>query len=143
LVQDKPLQTGKIPHFDVLDEEQIARLKGQIDRTPHQAGVAFRDDPQALGLWKREAAAIGGEIVRAPPDWSRGPCAKAPGEFIQLARNRERSVTIGGTNQVFAPNFGARCVCAPGRFIHGHGPCRVGPCRAGYRIAGRNPGQIP
>ena len=50
LVQDKPLQTGKIPHFDVLDEEQIARLKGQIDRTPQEAGIAFRDDPKAVEL---------------------------------------------------------------------------------------------
>ena len=34
-------------------------------------------------------------------------CRTAPSEFTQLARNPERSVRIGGTNQVFAPVYGA------------------------------------
>jgi len=33
--------------------------------------------------------------------------AKAPSEFVQHARNPERSVTIGGNHQVFAPIYGA------------------------------------
>ena len=45
--------------------------------------------------------------MRADAQWIRALCAKAPREFTQLARNPARSVTIGGTNQVFAPIYGA------------------------------------
>ena len=48
-----------------------------------------------------------GDIIRAPADWIRSLCAKAPSKFTQIARNPERSVEIGGDNQVFAPIYGA------------------------------------
>jgi len=48
-----------------------------------------------------------GDKVFADANWVREQCAKAPREFTQLARNPERSVTIGGNNQVFAPIYGA------------------------------------
>ena len=51
--------------------------------------------------------AMGLGNVLAPADWIRSLCAKAPRVFTQLARNPERSVTIGGNNQVFAPIYGA------------------------------------
>lgn len=96
-----------IPFFEVLDEEQIEKLEAQVDWIIQDVGIAFRDDPESIELWKREGANVDGDIVRAPADWIRSPCAKAPREFTQIARNRERSVTIGGTNQVFAPIYGA------------------------------------
>ena len=96
-----------IPQFDILDEEQLVRLEAQVDWILQDVGIAFRDDPTALELWRHEGATIEGDIVRAPADWIRSLCAKAPREFTQLARNRERSVTIGGNNQVFAPIYGA------------------------------------
>lgn len=96
-----------LPFFDVLDEEQITRLETQVDWILQDVGIAYRDDPEALELWRREGASIEGDIVRAPADWIRSLCAKAPREFTQLARNRDRSVVIGGTNQVFAPIYGA------------------------------------
>lgn len=96
-----------LPHFDVLDEEQLQRLEAQVDWILQDVGIAFRDDPEALELWRREGASIDGDTVRAPADWIRALCAKAPREFTQLARNPARSVTIGGDNQVFAPIYGA------------------------------------
>lgn len=96
-----------LPFFDVLDEEQIVKLEAQVDWILQDVGIAYRDDPLALGLWKREGARVEGDIVRAPADWIRALCAKAPKEFTQLARNPERSVVIGGNNQVFAPIYGA------------------------------------
>ena len=96
-----------LPFFDPLDEEQIVKLEAQVDWIIQDVGIAFRDDPVALDLWKTTDATIDGDIVRAPADWIRALCAKAPSEFIQLARNPERSVTIGGANQVFAPIYGA------------------------------------
>src|SRR5690554_3640551 len=102
-----PFIRRKIPHYDVLDEEQIIRLEDQVDWILQDVGVAFRDDPEALALLKREGATIDGDIVRASAEWVRALCAKAPREFTQLARNPERSVVIGGDNQVFAPIYGA------------------------------------
>ena len=91
----------------MLDEEQIEKLEGQVDWILQDVGIAFRDDPEVLELWKREGARVDGDIVRASADWIRALCAKAPSKFAQLARNRERSVMIGGVNQVFAPIYGA------------------------------------
>ncbi len=96
-----------IPHFDVLDEDQIVRLEEQVDWILQDVGIAFRDDPEALALWKREGAKVDGDIVRAPADWIRNLCSQAPAEFTQLARNPDRSVIIGGKHQVFAPIYGA------------------------------------
>lgn len=102
-----PFIRRSLPFFDVLDEEQIEKLEVQVDWIIQDVGIAFRDDPDALDLWRREGAKIEGDIVKAPADWIRALCAKAPREFTQLARNPDRSVTIGGNNQVFAPIYGA------------------------------------
>ncbi|WP_171236282.1 trimethylamine methyltransferase family protein [Ruegeria sp. HKCCA6837] len=102
-----PFIRRTLPHYDVLDEDQIARLEEQVDWILQEVGIAFRDDPEALELWKREGATVNKDIVRAPSDWIRNLCAKAPREFTQLARNPERSVQIGGMSQVFAPIYGA------------------------------------
>lgn len=101
-----PFIRRQLPFFEVLDDEQLTALEAQVDWIVQDVGIAFRDDPEALALWKREGARVEGDVVRAPADWVRALCAKAPREFTQLARNRERSVVIGGTNQVFAPVYG-------------------------------------
>ncbi|MCT4553668.1 MAG: trimethylamine methyltransferase family protein [Pelagimonas sp.] len=96
-----------LPFFDPLDEEQLTKLEAQVDWLIQDVGIAFRDDPEALALWKREGATIDGDTVRADASWIRALCAKAPSQFTQLARNPARSVVIGGENQVFAPIYGA------------------------------------
>ena len=106
-VPSSPYIRRSIPYFDVLDEEQIVKLEAQVDWIFEEVGIAFRDDPVALDLWRKEGAKIDGDIVRAPADWIRALSQKAPKQFNQLARNPERSVTIGGSNQVFAPIYGA------------------------------------
>ncbi|WP_264212410.1 trimethylamine methyltransferase family protein [Leisingera thetidis] len=102
-----PFIQRSLPFFDVLDEEKLARLEAQVDWIFEEVGIAFRDDPEALRIWKEAGARIDGDTVRADAQWIRALCAKAPREFTQLARNRARSVTIGGSNQVFAPIYGA------------------------------------
>ena len=92
-----------LPFFEVLEEEQIVRLETQVDWIMQDVGIAFRDDPEALQLWRQHGASIEGDIVRAPADWVRDLCGKAPSQFTQLARNPARSVMIGGRHQVFAP----------------------------------------
>ena len=102
-----PFVQRRLPFFDVLDEEQIAALEGQVDWLLQEVGIAFRDDPEAIRIWRAAGVKIEGDIIRAPADWVRAQCAKAPRAFVQLARNPARSVTIGGNNQVFAPIYGA------------------------------------
>lgn len=99
-----------LPFFDVLDEEQLVKLEAQVDWLIEEVGIAFRDDPVALDDWRKAGITPVGEhsdIIKADAKWIRSLCAKAPREFTQLARNRDRSVTIGGQNQVFAPIYGA------------------------------------
>lgn len=99
-----------IPFFDILDEGQLETLDAQVDWMLENVGVAFRDDPAALDIWRAAGLTPGGEhgdLIRADAKWIRELCAKAPREFKQLARNPQRSVVIGGNHQVFAPIYGA------------------------------------
>ena len=102
-----PYIQRSLAHFDPLDGETVAKLEAQIDWLMQDVGIAFRDDPEALRIWRAAGATVEDDIVRAPADWIRDLCKKAPSEFTQLARNPERSVKIGGNNQVFAPIYGA------------------------------------
>lgn len=102
-----PFVQRRLPFYDILDEEAVVKLEEQVDWIMQEVGIAFRDDPEALRIWKEAGAQIEGDIVKAPADWIRSLCAKAPREFTQVARNPKRNVTIGGTNQVFAPIYGA------------------------------------
>lgn len=104
---ESPHVRRTLPWFDVLDEEQLSVLESQVDWLMQDVGIAFRDDPDALRCWIEAGATVKGDIVTAPADWIRSLCAKAPSEFTQLARNPDRSVRIGGINQVFAPVYGA------------------------------------
>lgn len=99
-----------LPFYDPLVPEEIERLEAHVDWLLENVGIAFRDDPVALDIWR--AAGVDpqgehGDLIKADAGWIRDLCTKAPREFTQLARNRDRSVTIGGTHQVFAPIYGA------------------------------------
>ncbi len=102
-----PYIQRKLAFFDPLNEEDLVRVEAQVDWIFQDVGIAFRDDPEALELWRREGARIEGDIVRADAQWIRSLCAKAPKSFKQVARNPDRSVVIGDGNQVFAPVYGA------------------------------------
>ena len=93
-----PFVKRSLPFFDILDGEKIEALERQVDWLIEDVGIAFRDDPVALDLWRAEGAKLDGDIISAPADWIRSLCAKAPSKFTQIARNPERSVEIGGDN---------------------------------------------
>ena len=102
-----PFIQRQLPFFDPLDEEQLTKLDKQVDWMLENIGMAFRDDPQAIQIWKEAGVKVVGDKVFADAKWVREQVAKAPKQFTQLARNPERSVVIGGNNQVFAPIYGA------------------------------------
>jgi trimethylamine---corrinoid protein Co-methyltransferase len=103
-----PFITRKIPCYEVLSEEGLALMEHNADTILEEIGIDFRDDPEAIAIWKAAGADVKGERVH----FARGMCRSlvqktAPAEFTQHARNPARSVIIGGQNTVFAPAYGS------------------------------------
>ena len=100
------------PVYDILNEENIARIESAAEDILSNTGVAVRHEP-SLKLLREAGVEVDGEQVRFP----RGFCRKliqdnAPAEFIQHARNPVRSVRIGGDSLVLAPVYGPPFVAA-------------------------------
>ncbi|QYX55305.1 trimethylamine methyltransferase family protein [Roseovarius sp. SCSIO 43702] len=95
-----------IPNFEVLNEETLEIIETNAETILEEVGVNFVDNPGALALWKEAGADIDGERVRIPRGLARKLCETAPSEFIQHARDPEKSVVIGGRNLVLAPVYG-------------------------------------
>src|SRR5471032_951752 len=103
-----PYITRKIPCYEVLSEEGLVILEKNADTILEEIGIDFREDPEALSLWKQAGADVQGERVRMPRGLARSLIQKnAPREFVQHARNPARNVLIGGLNTVFAPAYGS------------------------------------
>src|SRR3984957_8162891 len=103
-----PYITRKIPYYEVLGEEGLELMERNADTILEDIGIDFRDDPEAIEIWKAAGADVKGERVH----FARGMCRSliqrsAPREFTQHARNPARNVVIGGKNTVFAPAYGS------------------------------------
>ncbi len=96
----------RLAPFEVLDDEGLALIEANADRVLENIGIEFREDPEALSLWRDAGADVDGERVRFPKGLCRSLIAKAPAIFTQHARNPARSVEIGGKATVFAPVYG-------------------------------------
>ena len=97
----------KIPHYSILSDDELSVIEENADTILEEIGIVFSEDQEALDILSSAGASIDGERVRFP----RGMCRKiiqdsAPKEFIQHARNPERSVVIGGDNMVLVPAYG-------------------------------------
>ncbi|MDV6224884.1 trimethylamine methyltransferase family protein [Nitratireductor aquimarinus] len=92
--------------FEVLDEEALALIEANADTVLEEIGIEFRDDPEALSMWKEAGADVQGDRVHFPKGLCRALLKTAPSSFTQHARNPERSVEIGGNTTVFAPVYG-------------------------------------
>jgi trimethylamine---corrinoid protein Co-methyltransferase len=103
-----PYITRALPYYEVLTEEGLEIIEQNADTILAEVGIEFRDDPEALAIWKQAGADVAGERVRFPRGFCRALVMKsAPREFVQHARNPARSVVIGGKNTVFAPAYGS------------------------------------
>src|SRR5579862_1178674 len=65
-----PYITRKIPYYEVLTEEGLELLERNADTILEEVGIDFRDDPEALELWKAAGADVRGERVH----FARGMC---------------------------------------------------------------------
>ncbi|HME39265.1 MAG TPA: trimethylamine methyltransferase family protein, partial [Steroidobacteraceae bacterium] len=86
-----PYITRKIPYYEVLGEEGLVLMEHNADTILEEIGIDFRDDAEALEIWKAAGADVQGERVHFP----RGMCrslvqSTAPREFTQHARNPAR-----------------------------------------------------
>ena len=102
----KPYITRNAPVYDVLSDEGAEIIENNAETILGEIGIDFKGDPEALAILKEAGADIDGERVRFPRGLCRELCKTAPAEFVQHARNPERSVRIGGDNTVFAPVYG-------------------------------------
>lgn len=107
-VASAPYITRSLPVFEVLDDAGLSLIENNADTVLEEIGIEFRDDQEALDLWREAGADVRGETVHFP----KGLCRKlitdsAPPEFTQHARNPARSVQIGGTNAVLVPAYGS------------------------------------
>ena len=102
----QPYINRKIRLYEVLDEEGLALIEKNADTVLEEVGIIFRDDAEALQLWKEVGADVRGERVHFPKGLCRSLLKTAPEVFTQHARNPERSVQIGGNATVFAPVYG-------------------------------------
>src|SRR5688500_6446562 len=106
LVQS-PFIARQIPIYEVLSEEGLQIVEANADTILQEVGIEFRDEPEAIELWKQAGADVKGTRIRFPRGLCRSIIQKsAPREYVQYARNPERNVTIGGNNTVFAPVYG-------------------------------------
>ena len=98
--------TRNTPSVELLSEEGLSLIEENAETILAEIGIDFREDDEALALFKDAGADIDGERVRFPRGLARRLLSTAPSTFTQVARNPERSVEMGGRNVVFAPVYG-------------------------------------
>ena len=107
-VQAAPYITRNIPYYEVLDEEGLQIIERNAETILEETGIDFRDDAEALELFRAAGCDVRGERVHFPRGLARKLVqATAPREFTQYARNPAHNVVIGGKNTVFAPAYGS------------------------------------
>ncbi len=66
-----PYITRRIPVFELASEELLALIETNAEILLEQTGIDFRDDPDAIALFKKAGASIDGERVRFPKGMCR------------------------------------------------------------------------
>jgi len=104
-----PFITRTIPPYELLSGEGLERVEQHADRLLEEIGLEIRGDAEAIRLWRAAGASITEDCrVHVPAGLAREIVRRsAPREFVQHARNPERSVIIGGTHTVLAPAYGS------------------------------------
>lgn len=102
-----PYIKRRVPVYEILGDEALSTIEANAETILEEIGIEFRDDPEALALWKEHGAEVDGERVRFPAGLCRSIIqASAPVEFTQHARNPANNVRIGGDNLVLVPGYG-------------------------------------
>ncbi len=95
-----------IPFMDLLLPEQVEKVHDTTMRLLEETGIEFRDDESAA-IWAGAGADVDGHRVRIDRALLMELIATAPSEYTMLARDPDRSVTVGGRKSIFTPAYGA------------------------------------
>lgn len=101
---DRPFK-NRLKPYDILSQDELENVHLASVRILQEFGICVRGDPYALDLWKAAGAYVQGDMVRIPQDLIEDLLSLAPEQFIQHARNPDRSVTFGKDSIVFSPIF--------------------------------------
>jgi trimethylamine---corrinoid protein Co-methyltransferase len=96
---------NKMPRYEILSEDAMDTLERGWRRIVSELGVEFLLE-ESLEEFRRAGQQVDGNNVKFDPDFILEQVAKAPRQFDIQARNRERSVHIGGDHMVFASVYG-------------------------------------
>jgi len=97
----------RIPYYDLLDEDALDRIEQHAHRILAEVGIEVWGDDEAIRLFRDAGATVDGQRLRFDPGLVTSiVAASAPQEFVQHARDPQRSVAIGGDHTVFAPGYG-------------------------------------
>jgi trimethylamine---corrinoid protein Co-methyltransferase len=96
---------NRMPRYEVLSEDAMAKLDAAWRRLVSEVGVEFMDD-RALGLFRQAGQKVEENTVFFDPDFILEQVAKAPREFDIQARNHDNDVHIGGDAMVFGAVYG-------------------------------------
>lgn len=96
---------NRMPRYEVLSEDAMAKLDAGWRRLVSEIGVEFLSD-RALALFREAGQRVEDNTVFLDPDFVLEQVAKAPAEFEVQARNPENSIHIGGDAMAFAAVYG-------------------------------------
>jgi len=100
-----PTLVRRVPVYEVVGREGEELVHDLAMRMVEEIGVEFRD-AESLALWRKTGAEVAGERVRIGRTELLELIAKAPAEYVQHARNPERTVHVGGVHTVVSPSYG-------------------------------------
>lgn len=95
-----------LPLVEPMDADQIARIDDASMSILEEVGVVFRD-PIALEDWKQAGARVDGDLVKFDREHIRELITSIPANITLTARDRAKTVTLGGKESIFVPMTGA------------------------------------
>ncbi|MEL6702103.1 MAG: trimethylamine methyltransferase family protein, partial [Pseudomonadota bacterium] len=101
-----PALKRRLPHTEVMDADQVARIDAASMGILEDVGVVFRD-PIALEDWKKAGADVRGETVHLDRGLVRELIATIPASFTYYARNPANNLPFGNDHSIFVPMTGA------------------------------------
>jgi trimethylamine--corrinoid protein Co-methyltransferase len=103
--QEACMFRNKMPRYEVLSEDAMAKLDAGWRRLVTEIGVEF-DSDRALELFRAAGQKVEGQTVFLDPEFVLEQVAKAPAEFDLQARNPEHSIHVGGDAMAFGSVYG-------------------------------------
>ena len=96
---------NRMPRYEILSEDAMAKLDAGWRRLVTEIGVEFMSD-RALDLFRAAGQRVEENTVFLDPEFVLAQVAQAPREFDVQARNPQRSIHIGGEHMAFGAVYG-------------------------------------